>query len=262
MKFQITSDLHFDFGGKVRSQADFDIKAFEVLVPQPDTALIVAGDICRVAEEPKIFEFFLAFVARYWSQVVLIAGNHEFYSQNHVTMLEIKSSIRLLVKAHRNIHFLDNESIVGADFVIWGGTLWSAIPASTKMIDYPIWMVSEEKISKEEINKLHKAAIESLRETIAFCQAKNKKLMVVSHYAPCFDHMSAEWKKMEKRVFYATDYSQFLTKNIVHTWVAGHTHVNVDTDEKALFSHRNASRFLCNSDPRKSDYNPKKVIDF
>ena len=64
MKIQLMSDLHFEFGWKMK------------LTPHKDTILVLAGDI---DSRHKNLGDFIKYACDNYKEVIMVAGNHEFY---------------------------------------------------------------------------------------------------------------------------------------------------------------------------------------
>lgn len=73
MKFQIASDLHLEFYKNININDFFDISKIE----EP-TTLILAGDVGYPTH--KNYEIFLSECSKIFKHIILIAGNHEYYS--------------------------------------------------------------------------------------------------------------------------------------------------------------------------------------
>ncbi|EMV7053785.1 metallophosphoesterase, partial [Vibrio cholerae] len=146
MKFYVVSDLHLDIHGIRRDfWYSFDNEA----------TLVVAGD---TANGLSCMAYVKNVLCRHFKTVIMIAGNHEWYSNksksyhhrstpvgckssaNSDVLKDSRSSVLSKLKAHsdttENLFFLNNESINLDGCSIYGGTLWFPIHTySSALID-------------------------------------------------------------------------------------------------------------------------------
>jgi len=94
--FQLISDVHLEFRGE-----DY-FPPIEPVAP----ILLLCGDIGY----PKRTNYrnFLYKCADMWPYVLLVAGNHEFYSDEYKS---VKQLLRVICQARENVFFLDKECI-------------------------------------------------------------------------------------------------------------------------------------------------------
>jgi hypothetical protein len=265
---QIASDLHLEqyFAANIKAKVVPNYKEFcDVLSDKniiqlnvdskSNVTLLIAGDICRLADYYIFCKYFIRFCSDSFHKVIWILGNHEYYTDKKVTMEKIVELAQNLSLQYTNVTFLNNSSTdLDESLTVWGGTLWSYIPQSANLkLNLPIFINEAnqpKQINSDDYNKLFLDSYLSLQQAIITTKACGKKLIVCSHHAPLFDHMSDVWKQSPLRHLYATDLLSLCLPELVSLWVCGHTHVNID-----MFSPYH-TRIVCNSDPTKSDYNP------
>ena len=68
---------------------------------------------------------------------------------------------------------------------------------------------------------------------IKYCQTKNYKLLVVTHYCPSYNLLGRGYDPQNRGLdryscLYASNLDHLLSKEKVHTWVFGHSHQNYD----------------------------------
>lgn len=210
MRVLIYSDLHLEFG-----------TGFEP--PNIDVDLVVlAGDIGKGVK------------AVHWAndafkcQVVMIAGNHEFYS-GHLD----RTWQKMTAAAAPHVHLLQNEAFVcdgvrflgttaWTDFSISGNSQVAAIVASQQMNDYKLIRADESyrKLRPVDVIKRNRIAYGWLTSELE--KSFDGKTVVVTHHAPlaCIvgeDHLSAA---------YANAWPELVAKADV--WIFGHTHDSMD----------------------------------
>lgn len=116
MKVFIASDLHFEFH---RNEKNW----LPELPPDADL-LILAGDI-DVGDEAISSVRTIANALPH-TQIVFVAGNHEFYHQNIDKQLD---TFRSAFNENEQIHFLENEYFDFKGYRILGCTLWTGFDA-------------------------------------------------------------------------------------------------------------------------------------
>jgi len=262
-KFAIVSDLHLEQFGDV-SNIDFS----KLLQQDSDCTLIVAGDVTRITPITQdgrgkflydpiytdtLYKAFLAYVSSHFHHVILICGNHEFYSDPDICsfllkgkdMSECKEMLRSWCEPYANVTLLDNSSIILDGIAIWGGTFWSHLPQHITL-NYPIYE-NGKQITTADYNRLHDEAVKSVK---AFKnEHMTKPQIVVSHHAPTFIHFPPHHMASAKKFLYGTDCSELFEDGLVDAWIAGHTHQN-------YLGPINKTLFICNSDPAKIDFDP------
>lgn len=208
----IYSDLHLEFGvGFKPPNIDVDL-------------VVLAGDIGKGSK------------AVHWAndafkcQVVMIAGNHEFYSGHldrtwqkmkaaaapHVHLLENQASIR------DGVRFLGTTA--WTDFSITGNAPIAAFEALSRMNDYKLIRAGDSyrKLRPADVIQRNRVAYDWLEAELE--KPFGGKTVVITHHAPlaCLtgeDHLSAA---------YANNWPTLVSK--ADAWIFGHTHDAVDED--------------------------------
>ncbi|WP_111461838.1 metallophosphoesterase [Pseudomonas sp. URMO17WK12:I2] len=212
MRVLIYSDLHLEFGvGFKPPNIDVDL-------------VVLAGDIGKGSK------------AVHWAndafkcQVVMIAGNHEFYSGHldrtwqkmkaaaapHVHLLENQASIR------DGVRFLGTTA--WTDFSITGNAPIAAFEALSRMNDYKLIRAGDSyrKLRPADVIQRNRVAYDWLEAELE--KPFGGKTVVITHHAPlaCLtgeDHLSAA---------YANNWPTLVSK--ADAWIFGHTHDAVDED--------------------------------
>ena len=105
MKIYIASDLHLEFS--------------QFLAPacsQQVDVIVLPGDIWKGSQG-------IAWARATWPTlpIIYVAGNHEFYGRNRLSVL---AELRITAR-ECGVHFLDNEDVVIGDTRFLGCTLWT-----------------------------------------------------------------------------------------------------------------------------------------
>ncbi len=234
MKLAVISDVHLEFG--------------DLLLPNRDRcdALIIAGD-CVVASvlhnnanaEPhtrahREFNRLHGFIQRCvdeFSEVIAIAGNHEFYHGRWNASLD---HLREFYQ-HYGVEFLERDECViqGQHFV--GCTLWTdmhnssagAMQAARLTLNDFKLIVDDTgnyytRLSPQRTVNRHIMSVEFLRETIT------KDTVVITHHSPC--HLSSDERYAGDilNCCYYTDLSELILDREPKLWIHGHMHNESD----------------------------------
>lgn len=222
MKIGYYSDLHLEFENLKLINDEADV-------------VVLAGDIHSGVQGVKWAS------NNFKQQVIMIPGNHEFYTRKNINLQQIIYGMRTAAKG-TNVNILNNENIVidGVNFI--GSTLWTdfnlygkqdiAMLLAGQMInDYSFIKMPTEHM----VNRLFTTndALALYKEAIAFIHSSiqlNAQNVIITHYGvdercsnPRFhrDHLTAAFN---------SDLKEFITtnKNKITAWIYGHTHFNLD----------------------------------
>ena len=249
MSYHIISDLH--------------IEKFYPVVPDPKKLiptnaknLILAGDVGRV----ELWDQYLSFMKRcceLFDSVILIPGNHEFYSKDNSTNMGIiQSKLEYIQTLLPNFKYLNDDIIVfkRERWILFGSCFWSYIPDKYFMINYPIFDNTGNLISCSEWNRLHFNSRKKLEEATLLSKYTHFPLKVVTHFAPTFkgtlDVKYGE-KENPKNFYYCSESERYLKSGDVDVWAYGHTGYNNDFylgDTKVISNQMNKKRY----DPQKT----------
>ena len=241
---QYASDLHLEF---FRSPPDFTS-----IVKPAAPYLVLAGDIGQPGD--SVFHQFLDYVAANWRAVILIAGNHEFYTNQPAhkwnarwntkpprTMFETQELLKAACVPYPNLYFLHADSPVAFfpddNLVFLGLTLWSWIPdellhvAAASMNDYSCIPVLATTATEErrpldprtsrEIHRHERAVLEA---QIAEWSSRGAEMVVVTHHMPSFGLIAPQYTSNPLNVCFASDCEPLLRSGVVRAWIYGHSH--------------------------------------
>lgn len=237
MKIQMVSDLHLDVEDLVLKNAGADV-------------LILAGDIVEAHDlrkfhrgttdtpsgRPRRYHEFFQRVTGEWENVIMVAGNHEFYKGRWAGTLDFLSEY---AAAHyRNLHFLEKSqvNIKGVDFI--GGTMWTDMKrgdpltlydAGSQMNDYR--MIRNDSAGYRRL--WVSDTVVRHRETVKYiesCLGDPTPKVVVTHHAPSFQSISRDlYHGSNLNGAYASDLSDLILDHPdIHLWVHGHVHTPND----------------------------------
>ncbi len=250
MRIQYASDLHLEIsGGGLRSIG---------LRPVAPT-LVLAGDIGDPTA--PAYQAFLAECAVAWRDVVVVAGNHEFYNKRGQQAWERGWSTPATVAerlvacqaaaaaAGANVHFLDRGRIDIEGVAFLGCTLWSDVTGSEDVVERGmndcrlICAEGTRTASAEDLKTWHRRDRDWLERELAGCREEGRGAVVVTHHLPTFDLISSRWVGHPVNAGFATALDR-LIEEPVRAWICGHSHT-------AAILHKGAGgRIPCVLNPR------------
>lgn len=241
-KFQIVSDLHIEY-----KNDNVDIDPLDYITPSCDN-LILAGDIGSLYKINQLTNF-LKKLCTHFKIVIYVPGNHEYYVdlkyQIPLNLSKLTEILYNIENEIQNLYILNKSSLTIGDICITGCTLWS-LPD----IKIPKFLVRIHGINNKIYENKHNSELNYIKKMIEYCNEKNLKLMVVTHYCPTYKALGQQHKRFSS--LYVTNLDYLLDHNKVNTWVCGHIHKNFD------FITENGTRVVGNQKGKLKD----KIDDF
>lgn len=220
--FQIASDLHIEVLKEIPDTSDFIVPTAEIL--------ILAGDVGRITKFDQ-FKTFMKNLCPKFKTVIYVLGNHEYYkveSYPEKTMGEILEMLEIVKNENPNLYVLNKSSLLIGDVCIAGCTLWSKCN-----VQIPPYMLKIPFMNNFKYNQMFREDYNYINRMIKYCQIKNYKLLVVTHYCPSYNLLGRGINPQNRGLdryscLYASNLDHLLSKEKVHTWVFGHSHQNYD----------------------------------
>lgn len=196
--------------------------------PDPEGILVLAGDLWT---EHKMFGFhscsWIAHVCSLFKHVVVISGNHEEYGTMHGTW-HAKAERLKQEQGLYNLHILENSFIDldGVHFI--GATLWTdmnkhspfAIMDSTRAMNDFQYI---KKLTPNVWLREHQRSRDYIKH--ALDNSAEKKCVVVTHHAPCYNSISQHYRASSSSAYYWSDLTDLMfDRGNLPLWVHGHTH--------------------------------------
>jgi len=235
-RLQYASDLHLKPGSA----------PFNVLIEPVAPDLALCGDIGDPFS--PIYADFIKWTATRWTRVFIIAGNHEYFSENpHILMEDVENQIRLIAeKSGPNVIFLQKEiyTIESHKILIVGATLWST--PSLRHWDLLVDGFIGSPGFRGEYKAIHKLdeysglarlihpsdIIDFCNNHIAFLQntlhptwgkvPDGWRVIVLTHHLPTYELNAAHSSNVLKSC-YAVALDNLIKEPVV-AWLCGHSH--------------------------------------
>ena len=221
MKIQIASDLHLEFGSRPLRKADIT-----------GDMLVLAGD---VGTGPMTVRDSLASLGD--KTILYVLGNHEFFKMYWDTAVD---EYREALAPLRNVHFLEQESIIldGIRFV--GTTLWTDFlsgahgPASERELpDFTsIWKRKGERdffyidIAWPEVAERFQKSLSWLRKELK--TPFSGPTVVITHHAPSRRSNPPRFADSPISGAFYTHLDDLIEETQPVLWIHGHMHDSSD----------------------------------
>lgn len=218
---QILSDLHFEF------HKDKGKSFLDSLDPSGVDTIILAGDI---ATSDILLDAIGGF-CRKFPQVVMVAGNHEYYHSNPDSVTNLLLGAEAL---HDNFCWLNNDlrTVDGVRFL--GGTLWFPQPTPN------IWHLRHQMNDFRVIKDFEPWVYDQNRACVdAIHRYADRADVIVTHHLPALECVAPRYRRSPLNHYFVHDMTRFIEQCGVPLWVYGHTH---DRQEHKIGS----TRVVCN----------------
>ncbi|GAQ91693.1 putative endonuclease [Klebsormidium nitens] len=221
LRVQIVSDLHLEMSSR---------KAKHIPVTAPHIALL--GDIGR--GNSKEYAAFVEDLSRRYSTVLIVAGNHEYYTCNYD---DVNEAISALADRLPNVLFLNRDCVELEGVQVIGCTLWSHVPPACQravqatLNDYLLIRTEDvfgnpRPLTVADTNALHQVDLQFIRGKIEECRTKGQSALILTHHAPLMNGTSdPKFEGRPTNHAFATDLRELMGAPVV-AWAYGHTHFN------------------------------------
>jgi len=253
-KLRIASDFHLEFYDYVNpiGSPNREITEHVVLPVMPgedEQTLILAGDIVRAIDAVNgrlgRFQTFFDRLSERFKNVIIVAGNHEFYNYDFDLVYD---ELEEFYGQWKNFHFLQNDVFVddAEKIVIFGATFWTNFWNDPVAMEYA-------KVSMSDFIGIiqHKSSISgkftpelSTFENMVSLDSLHKEFfagpddwynydgyskIVVTHHAPHAKSTAPKFiGSMLNPAFSSTNLEDYIIENKPKLWIHGHMHNNSD----------------------------------
>lgn len=248
MKIHVLSDLHLEFSNLPPPLVHSDV-------------VVLAGDIWKK-------EHGIHWARATWpdSEIIYVAGNHEFYGSERKSVLE---KLRSAAK-DKAIHFLENDEIIINNTRFLGCTLWTDFQLyGAKRADISMqagqYNLNDFRLIKEG-NELFtpRDSIQLFQESVSWLKNKlisddQQKTVVITHHLPSCTSISERYTNDPLNPCFASNLDYlFGTPNI---WIHGHTHDSFEYVKKHTRVVCNPRGYVQYGQPENKSFDPELVIE-
>jgi Icc-related predicted phosphoesterase len=248
-KIALASDLHLEFADiNLQNHDDCDILvlAGDIMISadlhdHPKPHVPYAAELLKTLgsrqRKAQSYRNFLDRVSFQFPQVVIVAGNHEFYHGKWNQTIDI---MRNECSVYPNVHFLEQDTLTIEDITFVGGTLWTDLNRGDPLTFHGVTNASNDyntirhdglgyvKLRPAHTLGRHRQTLEYFKQVID--QQIDSTVVVVSHMAP--SSMSIHEQYRHDRIMngaYHSDLSEFiLDRPQIKLWMHGHVHTDFD----------------------------------
>jgi predicted phosphodiesterase len=224
LRVQIMSDLHLGYPGA---------RGFPPLAPGADLVMI-GGDTC----EGLRLAVRLMRDAYPATEIVAVAGNHEFYRSTHSEELEAaRDDARQL-----GVHLLENRTVTFGKLRVIGATLWTDYSLFGESLRLPAMRTASEtmrdhrrikwgrnpwkRFRPQEARMLHLRSRAYIEAELA--RPHDGPTVVLTHHAAVFEAVEPQLRDRMIAAAYASDLGSMIDRYQPDYWISGHTHVPMD----------------------------------
>jgi len=235
LKIQHIADVHREYmdnkAGILRAENRVVLDAIR---DSSADVLVIAGDLNH-----KRRSIPLAADLANGRQCVVVAGNHEYYSD---TIGACIAHMRKQAAEYPNLHFLEREAIEIEDVIFLGCTLWTNMrmfaesvgyektlsDCQTGMADYLYIKATggNRALRPADTVKIWQKSFRWLHEQMH--EHAGKRIVVVTHHAPSLRSIPENYREDVVSAAYASHLDRFVEIHQPAAWIHGHTHNVVD----------------------------------
>ncbi|MDO3388151.1 metallophosphoesterase [Gilvimarinus sp. SDUM040013] len=226
LTISVASDLHLEFYKDWKSK----IPHFD----QDSDVIILAGDI---ATGDRIYGSVREIAEVHpHSEIVVIAGNHEYYNCEYTTRLaEMRNEFAKIER----VHFLENDGLLIKGYRILGCTLWTGFDIwDDSLIDmsknYCRHSISDfhaihfggRCLEPDDIASLYESSRSWLAQELAVVE--RAKSIVVTHFPPCEETTHPGFGIDAMTTYFQANCIDLINEYQPALWVYGHNHWSQD----------------------------------
>jgi predicted phosphodiesterase len=201
------------------------------------------------------------------TEIVYVAGNHEFY---HGERNEVLQTLRVTAN-EMNVHFLDNDEVVIGGVRFLGATLWTdfnlfgdekrdaAMSAGKRSLnDFEVIDNGSLQFSPEDAANLCSQSAEWINAKLNE-DTYPGKTVVVTHHLPSMRSVASRYKKDMLSACFASNLDVLF--GCSELWIHGHTHDSFDYTVNGTRIVCNPRGYVFNRVLENSRFNPEFVVE-
>ncbi len=255
MKLKIISDLHLEFHNHGNNKAKFT-RTMEHYFPtqehDKDCTLVCAGDIGKFYNSyDTTLKMFFAYVSKRFNHVVIVPGNHEYYSSNGIWDRE--AEFWKTKQLPKNVYYLDNDYKIIDNVMFIGSCLWTSCDSRNSITMYHVekgmndynWIkkgtgtYGDIRLTTEDTVERHEQSVYFIKQALQYARDNKYTPVVVTHHAPSYKSVHPKYRgDMLNHAFYS-DLEWLMYSYSYPLHIHGHMHnsFNYVVDE---------TRVICN----------------
>jgi len=183
--------------------------------------LFLAGDIGNPFEEN--YQEFLRICSYRYENIFLMSGNHEYWNKYGIE----KTDEEIRKNLPSNIFYVKNSIVEMENAFVLGCVLWSHIIGKEgvgKGDDNILFR--GQPLKQKGLNELHRKDVIFLENSLFNLLDTNKKVIVLTHFAPSYQMCIPKYQKSPFRNRFYTNL-EHLISNPITQWICGHSHSTI-----------------------------------
>lgn len=221
MKIQYCSDLHLEFRENFRYMQTLPLKV-------SGDVLVIAGDVAYLNDTTIPNIKLWKWASEQYRQVLMVAGNHEFYNNGDITA-QGESWQKMFLP---NVGYYHNKvlRIDDVDFIL--STLWSRIPPTdefiirSRMNDYRQILHNGRRVIPQNITDEFESNLSFIKKAVE--ESTSEKIVVVTHHMPTFMAVEAKYNGDVLNAAFASELGDYIADSRINAWIYGHAHHPTD----------------------------------
>lgn len=209
------------------------------LNPSPDTVLVIAGDLTA----SSLIASDLRCLRKKYSNIVYVAGNHEYWGDNVHSIRNRLSQIDI-----EGVHILMNEAKVIGGKTFYGGTGWFPYIPGTESCERFMNDFAQIHGFKPWVYEQNQQFIENAR--------KQKNDIIVSHHLPTRRCVTPQFSQNPLNPFFLIEGDELLVEP-PKAWLFGHTHEAQQLQQNNCTMYCNPRGYPGKASP---NYKPKEIM--
>lgn len=246
MRIDYFSDPHFD--AYFSSKRALDEKAFKsfyepyILANERELGevLIIAGDL---SHENKLSLQALKYLKSYYSHIVCVLGNHDYYlsttqqCNQFATSFERVKKMRELINNEEGLYCLDGNVVEISGIRFGGCDSWYNNAYEKHYFLKRVFNLSStnEMWRKAMMDAKFIKSIENFDDIFAIEKPKLESVhkecdVMITHVNPSFKkaHLDPSWKEDPTSIFFSFGGHEYLKEGSMSHWIFGHTHKKIN----------------------------------
>ena len=211
-----------------------------------ETILILAGDLWMGTKWIEYAGYsWIMKVASRFKQVLVVLGNHDYWPQGDITILNGGDKCNAMLQDHGlyNVHVLDSSVFEIDDIVFVGATLWTDMKKYDPLVMHNMtnFMAYDGKsaystgdggewsrFTSQKWVMHHDRQRDYIKHVVK--SNPDRRVVVITHHIPVLGLNDPRFNGDVSNAYYESDLSEFILDhtNITH-WFCGHTHHASDT---------------------------------
>lgn len=224
MNIQLKSDLHWEHD-VYQTRPVMSEKTDDNYVSTEADVLVLAGDMINATAHQ--IDYLLWRFEDVKIPILYVPGNHEYWEQS---FLDVKGLLKEKLSG-TNITLLDQNSMIIADTLFIGATLWTSLanPMKALVANSSRDFQRIKDLTVDRWHNRHVDNLEYINKTLDFHTDSGLKKVVISHYLPSYQSVPERFKEdLGNCIFVAEDAEIVIDEHQPELWLHGHTHDSND----------------------------------